>query len=134
MSKFIGRGELRAEEILLQIFSNYSIETQVPIKRLIDVDTWNQLGKGHSQHKCDIVVSSPYTCMVIEVNYKHGKIANDKWKVYKSALEKTGCKCVTIDDNECISLFEMNGKFHTDTWQDWIDVINSLEKAGVKVK
>lgn len=133
---FIGRGEYRAFEILERLFPHAEVTTQIPIQRFISTEDFRELGPSHSKHKCDIVISRPeLEPIIVEVNYKHGSIANKKWKVYRSLLEKSGCDTVTIDDSECESLFsledEKNPRSHRNTWQDWIDVINALDKAGI---
>lgn len=128
---FIGRGEKRTVEILCKLFPTSQIRQQVPIKNLISEDSWKKLGEEHRKHKHDIVILTSEKDIVIEVNYKHGSKAHDKWQVYKAYLEDAGCKCVTIDDNECLTLFQLRNGEHDDCWQDWIDVIRALEKAGV---
>lgn len=137
MSEFVGIGEERTVEILGQLFPKHDIYTQVHISTLISSDNMKRLGTEHCKHKHDIVMEDwqgKYT--VIEVNYKHGSIAEEKWLVYKAYLEDAGHKTCTIDDNECVSLFSLKNpkdpKSHVPTWQDWIDVIKALDKAGVK--
>lgn len=133
MTDFIGRGEERAVEILNHLFTLNEIRQQVPIKNLIFNEDFNKLGAETNKHKHDIVVLTKDEDIVIEVNYNHGKKAWKKWNnVYKPALEEAGCKCVTIDDNECESLFQLKDGIHRNTWQDYIDVIHALNTAGVK--
>ena len=132
MIDFIGRGEERTIEILKHLFPYSDIRQQVPIKNIIFNEDFKELGPEYNKHKHDIVVLTKENDIVIEVNYNHGEKADKKWSnVYKPLLEKSGCKCVTIDDNECESLFQLKNGTHTDTWQDWIDVINAMKSAGV---
>lgn len=129
-----GRGEERVEYILGKIFGVDRIMTQVPISSVISPEDYDDLGKEHNKHKFDLALLGEPTC-IIEVNYKHGTIAHKKWQVYKTLIEKNPhFKTITIDDNECESLFKLddNGRHH-DTWQDWIDVIRAFEIAGVSV-
>lgn len=134
MTDFIGRGEERTVEILKYLFPKHNIYQQYPIKDLLDVENYQKLGTEYNKHKHDIVLEFNWQWIVIEVNYNHGSVAEAKWLVYKSYLENAGHTCVTIDDNECESLFQLKDGEHKDTWQDWIDVINALDNAGVKVK
>lgn len=132
MSEFIGRGEQRTVEILKVLFPKAQIIQQMPIKNLLEDDVWQKLGPEHSQHKIDIVVVLNGETNVIEVNYKHGAIAEAKWQnVYRPLLQEAGCTCVTIDDNECRTLFRLRNGIHDNNWQDWIDVINVLNKGAV---
>ena len=126
---FTGRGEIRTVEILCKLFPKSEILLQVPIKNLISEESYKKLGQEYKKHKHDIVIMTPNP-IIIEVNYKHGSIASKKWQVYKTCLEEECHNTVTIDDNECLSLFQLNGD-HTNTWQDYIDIINALEKSGV---
>lgn len=129
---FIGRGEERTVEILKKLYPSSRIFQQMPIRDLISNESWKQLGPEHSKHKHDIVVITTEKDIVIEVNYHHGGIAEAKSDVYKAYLNDAGFKFVTIDDHECKFLFQLKDGKHDDSWQDWIDVIYALEKAGVK--
>jgi len=130
---FIGRGEERTVEILKKLFPKASILQQVPINKIITKKQHSKLNEHYSKHKFDIVVRMLNRKLIIEVNYNHGKIAEDKWRnVYLPLIEERGWTGVTIDDNECEYLFQLKDGVHTDTWQDYIDVINALQMAGVQ--
>jgi len=134
MTDFIGRGEERTTKILKKLFPDYQIKQQVPIKSLLGIKQWKEfskLGDEYTKHKCDIVLDSIFNQIVIEVNYKHGKKAEEKWKIYKSYLEDTGNLTVTIDDKDCESLFQIDNGIHTDTLQDHIDVIRALQRSEI---
>ena len=128
----VGRGEERAVEILSRLFPEHEIYTQYPIKKLISTEEFCNLGHEHNQHKHDIVLEKNGEYIVIEVDYKHGKVAQEKWdNVYQPRLIKAGHKTCTIDDSECISLFDLNGDVHIPLWQDYIDVIEALKTGGI---
>lgn len=132
MSEFIGRGEERVVEILKHLFPKAQIIQQMPIRNLLEDKVWETLGPEHSKHKIDIVVIINGETTVIEVNYQHGAVAEAKWQnVYKPILEAAGCTCLTIDDNECKTLFKIDRGTHYRTWQDYIDVINAINSGGV---
>lgn len=134
-SRFIGRGESRAREILTRLLATQRILGQVPLKEIIPYQDWVILGPEHNQHKFDLVkFNENNRHVVIEINYKHGNGAAVKWnEVYKPLLEKYGHIPVTIDDWDCRHLFqETKKKGHADSWDDYRDVIDALEKAGVK--
>lgn len=129
---FVGRGEMRTIEILKKLFPDHEISQQVSIKDLINSHDFKQLGSEYNKHKHDIVLTDKEgKKTVIEVNYKHGKIAKEKWKIYKKYLFASGVEAVTIDDDECESLFKLKNGVHTDIWQDYIDVIRAFIRAGV---
>lgn len=130
---FIGRGENRTVEILSHLFPKHDIFQQKPLKGLIPFSQFLKLGKEHSQHKHDIVLQAPNSDqIVIEVNYKHGPIAEKKWhNVYKPHLEAAGHLTCTIEDSQCVSLFDLKNGEHKNTWQDWIDVLNALQQQGI---
>lgn len=132
-SDFIGRGEPRTVEILKILYPNHSIMQQVHIRTLIPYDEYARLGTDYSQHKHDIVLRSPdMQNIVIEVNYKHGEIARKKWNIYKILLESAGHKTVTIDDDECRSIFQEQDGIHHNSWQDFVDVIKAFDYAGIE--
>jgi hypothetical protein len=133
MNEVIGRGEKRVEFILDTLFGADKIMRQVPISSVISPEDYDDLGKEHNKHKFDLAILGNPT-YIIEVNYKHGKIAHEKWAVYKLLIEKNPhFKTITIDDSECESLFSLdkNGR-HEDTWVDWMDVIRALDMGGVE--
>ena len=133
MTDFIGRGEERTVAILKHLFPKSDILQQTPIQIVIRDEDYAKLGPEHNKHKFDILVLAHPDDFVIEVNYKHGVMATQKWfNVYEPLLKKAHCLGVTIDDNECESLFQLDKGEHENTWQDWIDVIRALENAGVK--
>lgn len=133
MTDFIGRGEERAVKILEKLFPSYKVIQQMPIKNLLNVDQYRELGEEYRQHKHDIVLAIPnYDYIIIEINYKHGKKANEKWEVYKTHLEVAGHRTVTIEEEDCKSLFLLKDGIHTNTWQDWIDVIQALKGTTIR--
>lgn len=131
-SDFIGRGEARAFGIIEKMFSKYSVLTQVPIKSILSKESYDTLGEEHKKHKHDIVIERATSHIIVEVNYQHGAIAEQKWKVYKRLLESEGHLTVTIDDYNCKSLFQLDNGVHTNTDQDVKDVLNAFEMAGVQ--
>lgn len=135
---FVGRGEQRVADILKHLYHDAFIAQQVPSSRLLDTKAQVQMGEEYWKHKYDIALWDTYTetSLVIEVNWKHTPKSNKKWKVLKAYLEELGHIPVTIEPENCQSLFtledETNINTHVNTWQDWIDVIGELERQGVK--
>lgn len=122
MSQYVGRGEKRCKQILSHLFDCQVIE-QVPISSLIK-DSIDELGSEHSKHKCDLLVLT-HPPIAVEVNYKHGKKAHEKWRVYKEHLLNANIRILTIDDHECVTLFNTE-KERDLVWKDYIDVIHAL--------
>jgi len=131
--EFIGRGEDRAVEILCKLFPDYEVLQQVHIKDLIQKSDFNNLGPQHNKHKHDIVLKKGEEYIVIEVNYKHGEVAEYKWNnVYKPLLTFEGHQTATIEDGECKHLFQLRNGIHSDIWLDYIDVIEALRLNGIE--
>jgi len=72
--------------------------------------------------------------IIVEVNFKHGEKAARKWlRIFVPLIKKYGRIPVTIDDHDCRHLFQLdNHRQHRLKWDDFRDIIDSLEKAGVK--
>ena len=132
-SQFIGRAEPEVQMILSQLFPKAFIQTQVPITELIFPEDTAFLDQEFKNHKCDMTVQTANQYLVVEVNYGHKEKAAKKWSnVFAPMLKKTGKISVTIDDYDCTHLFKKGTQGHKITWNDYTDVINQLEKAGVK--
>ena len=128
----IGRGEERTVEILKHLFPRWNVIQQMNIRSLIPAEEYSKLGPEYNKHRHDIVLKKGDETIVIEVNYKHGNIAESKWhNVYKPQLEAAGNFTCTIEDSQCVSLFDLKSGIHKNTWQDWIDVIQSLKQDGI---
>lgn len=133
MSEYIGKGEKRTARILQKLFPDAEVIPQTPLKSLVPYSSHCTLGKEHARHKFDIGVFGSYRDFVVELNLGHGVIARQKMEVYEEHLKQRNIQMVEIEANECKSLFDENVAVgHVDTWQDWIDVIHALEKAGIE--
>lgn len=130
----IGRGEVRAMNILAKIFPTSTVVPQMPITQILSADSVRELSTEYTKHKFDIFVIHEDHDLAIEVNYKHGNGAYKKWmNIFEPHLKNVFCKPVVIEESECESLFQLNDdRTHTSVWQDWKDVINALEEAGVE--
>ncbi len=134
-SKFIGRSEVLVKQILSKLMKHIVIQTQVPIEKLILKDDFVILDQEIKNHKFDLVIyRSHEPSIVVEVNYKHGAKAADKWEnIFVPLIKKAGMIPLPINDYECSTLFHQytNGE-HRITWQDYIDVINAMVIVGIK--
>jgi len=131
MSQFIGRAEPTVEIILGRLFGNANVFSQVSFSKIkTEVDEYSS---EIQKHKFDFFVDRRFNpALIIEVNFKHGEKADRKWNdIFTPLIKKRGMIPVTIDDNECESLFK--DKYHPITLGDWHDVINELIRAGVKL-
>lgn len=137
LSQFIGRGEELTGIILRRLFQLSYITPQVPIDNLITADEYHDLDEVYQKHKFDFVLGvdmiESSKNVVVEVNYKHGPINVRKWnKVFVPLLLKNGYIPVTINDFDCRSLFKQNNKKeHKFSWDDFRDLIDALEQAGI---
>lgn len=133
--QFIGRGEVLSKNILAKLLDCRYIDAQVNIRSLIGWMQYDMLDSEIKKHNFDLVIGrNRAKDIVVEVNYKHKEKAARKWRqIFVPLLQKAGCDYMTIDDYDCRSLFKLNSKKeHARSWDDERDVIDALEKAGVK--
>ncbi|MCV0398517.1 MAG: hypothetical protein K5785_00825 [Nitrosarchaeum sp.] len=153
MTDFVGRSEDLVQDIICRLYRYTESWTQVPIVDIINKEDSEIYGEEFSKHKCDIVLNvanvddgKSFQSLVVEVNYKHKDKAGRKWNNnFGPDIVKSGKIPVRIDDFNCrSSIKKENGRFelglfhqnengeHIRSWNDYRDVIDALEKAGVK--
>ena len=138
-NQFVGRGEKLFKNIIQRIYPESIVIPQVNIGALIFPSDFNELDQEFRNHNVDFVVrvseSADSQIIIAEINYKHGDKAAKKWSgVFSPLLQKAGYIPLTVDDYDCREkgIFYLNSKDeHIPTWDDWRDVIDALEKAGV---
>lgn len=143
---FIGRAEKLTERILSRLFLKSEILRQVPISKLITSEDFAEYGEEFANHTCDLVFNvmnsrCEQQTLVIEVNYQHKEKAAGKWRrTFEPDIKRAGNFPVTFDNWDCRSsipktkgLFYLNSKNEHGpiTWNDFRDVQDQLEKAGV---
>jgi hypothetical protein len=117
---------------------NLHITPQYPIKNLISKVDFEFLDDVFQKHQFDYYIRREGFVVshqaVIEVNYKHKTGAARKmYNVFKPLMEKNGIKYITVDDWDCRNLFrQTDDKAHKLSWDDFRDVIDALEKAGME--
>jgi len=124
-----------AKHILFRLIPCIGVEMQVPITKLFPMEGYDQEIRNH---KFDLVVRrfDIHRDIVVEVNYKHKEKAARKYRqIFAPLMAQYGYDFCTIDDYDCRQrgLFWRNskGEHLVVTWDDYRDVIDSLEKAGV---
>jgi len=141
MADFVGRGEKVVLTVLQRLFLSSEAWTQFPIVDLVSKENAEQYGEEFSQHKCDIVIKvknskDSIETLAVEVNYKHKEKAAKKWSnTFAPDLLNNNKIPVTVDDYDCRKkgVFHLNSKKeHVLSWNDFRDVIDQLEKAGVE--
>jgi len=133
--KFIGRGEVLTIAIINKLFERAMILPQCPLEKLISPTEFENLDSEIQKHKFDFVmVREKHDEVVVEVNYKHGEKAARKWNnIFVPLLKKHGQVTVAINDYDCRNLFKLGSDGHHKlAWDDFRDVIDALEQAGVK--
>jgi len=136
-SKYIGRGEWITKKVLLRMINCIGIQEQVNIKHIILPEEYELLDPEVQQHNFDLVLKrNGGKDIVIEVNYKHKEKAAQKARlIFEPLVNQAGFEYVTIDNWDCRprGLFWLNTqkKHLIITWEDFRDVMDSLEKAGV---
>ena len=104
--QFIGRGEKEVEKILKQLLPKARIIPQMSIAYVIDRSEYDKLDQEFKNHNCDFVMIIGSTRIVIEVNYKHGEKAAQKWsEIFAPLIKQAGNIPVTIEDYNCEVLF-----------------------------
>jgi len=136
-SQYIGRGEELAKKILVKLLKPVNVRAQVPLESITLPKEFEILDPEIKKHKFDFV----FFCLdrrniVVEVNYKHGTKATKKWhQVFIPLLVNADFDYLTINDYDCRKhgLFWLDGeKTHGGiTWEDYRDVIDALEIAGI---
>lgn len=137
-SKYIGRGEVLVKKIFLRLFPGIIIKQQVDIKKVIRAEDYAILDQEIKNHKFDLVLypygGQVHRPIVVEVNYKHGAKAEDKWyKIFVPLIKKAGMLSLPINDYECDHLFhQFPDGTHKVTWQDFMDVMNCMIIVGIE--
>lgn len=137
MNDFVGRGELIAKKIFLKLINCKGIMAQVGMRFVVLPEDYKILDPEIQKHKFDFVLLL-YNAknIVVEINYKHKEKAAKKWSnIFVPLLEKAGYDYVTVSDYNCREhgLFWLNSKKEHGniTWDDFRDIIDSLEIAGI---
>lgn len=137
MSQYIGRGEVLAKKILLKLINCVGIQQQVNIKNIVNAEDYAFLSQEIRNHNFDLVIiRSNAPDIVVEINYKHKEKAAFKWrKIFIPMIVLADCYYVAINDWDCRprGLFWVNNfkKHLIITWDDFLDVIDALETAGI---
>ncbi len=135
--KYIGRGEKLTKKILLRLINCIGIQEQVNIKQVVMPEDFEVLDPEVQNHNFDLVLRrNGGKDIVIEVNYKHKeKAASKARQIFEPLCISAGYEYVTIDDYDCRKrgIFWLNSerKHLVVTWEDFRDLIDSLEKSGV---
>lgn len=142
MSEFIGRAEYLTSHIIERLYPGCIIAPQYPIQKLLSSEEYEKLDTEIQKHRFDFAIILQRTEgftrqtfeIIVEVNFKHGEKAGKKWwRIFVPLIKKYGRTPVTIDDHDCRHLFQLdNHRQHRLKWDDFRDIIDSLEKAGVK--
>ena len=130
--QFIGRAENLAAAIIGRLLNTVTI-SQNPLEYLICQEEFKTLDKEVQKHKFDLAANHDSQKLVIEINYKHKEKAARKWNdIFVPLLKKHNYVPVAINDYNCRNLFKQNRKKqHNLVWDDFRDVIDALEMAGV---
>lgn len=132
--QFIGRSEVLVSKILWQLLKPMQIIPQYPIKQIMNNTDYASLNEILQKHKFDFMVERlNHPNLIVEVNYKHGNTAAKKWEThFMPIIKSAGMIPVAINDYNCRHLFTNTDSKHKLNWDDYRDVIDSLEMAGVK--
>ncbi len=117
------------------MFGQENVIAQYPLKKLLifNPDLYESYGTEVQKHKFDFYVQRYNGIpLMVEVDFKHGDKADKKWNnILNPLLEELCILGVQISDNECKNLFK--DKYHPITLGDWVDVLQALIQARVKL-
>lgn len=136
-NNFIGRGEILTKKVLLRLINCIGIQGQVNIKHIILPEYYEVLDPEIQNHNFDLVLRRTHgKDIVIEVNYRHKeKAARKSRQIFEPMVKSAGYEYLTIDDYDCrkrgIFWLSTDKKHLAVTWEDFRDIIDSLEKAGI---
>ena len=130
--QFIGRGEKLVKKILDNPWGITGVNTQVNITKLIPADALKDCDQEILNHNFDLLaIRRNLRHIVIEVNYKHGEKAAQKWRtIFVPLLKQFQYDYMTIDDYDCLNIFKEHNK---PTYDDIIDMVNAFKKAKIKI-
>ena len=105
----------------------------MPIWTVITDEDFQLLDQEFKNHNCDLVMYDGPKTIVIEVNYKHGEKAAQKWsEIFAPLIRKAGKIPVTIEDYNCEVLFsDSNKDSNKIPWGSYIDTIRELERNNI---
>lgn len=127
----IGRGEDQVYQTLQRFFPEAKIERQFSLSRILSTEEYQSLAPEYQKHKFDFAVfRKSARSILIEVNYKHGKIAREKWQIYKFLGEQYNFDTLTIEDYECPQIFSNTPL----SWLHFVEVALTLAKHHISVE
>lgn len=124
---FIGHGENVALEILIQLFSDKEVKTQVKFKDLLKGDWIDTVTERQEKETIDIVVySDPIIAVRVQDARHTGSGMSMRDTVQKKTLEWNDIKVVDLNHYDCINI--MKDKRNDESMRE---VIEALNHAGI---
>lgn len=124
---FIGHGENVALEILIQLFPDKEVKTQVKFKDLLKGDWIDTVTERQEKETIDIVVySDPIIAVRVQDARHTGSGMSMRDTVQKKTLEWNDIKVVDLNHYDCINI--MKDKRNDESMRE---VIESLNHAGI---
>jgi len=103
----IGRGELAAFEILMQIFPDRELKTQISLTSLLKGGWLDDLSDIQKKETLDIVIyGSPIIVVRIQDPHHRGIITSARDTVQRKTLEWNDIKVVDLQFYECVELLK----------------------------
>jgi myosin-crossreactive antigen len=133
VDEFIGRGEKEVETILKALFPKAVIIPQLSISNVIESSEYEKFDQEFKNHNCDFIMTVGPNKIAIEVNYKHGEKAAQKWsEIFAPLIKQNGNIPMTIEDYNCEFLFSDSTRLKKkNPWGSHIDVIRELIRQGI---
>ncbi len=107
--EIIGRGEVTAIQIIRELMPTATVETQVPLHKLLSPDLREGLSERQQKESIDIVVKrkhEPILCVRIQDRHHSNNGMGKIDKVQKNMLEWSHNKVVDVEERECPELFK----------------------------
>lgn len=103
----IGCGELAAFEILVKLFPDREISTQIPLKSLLKGEWLKDLSERQEKETIDIVVyGSPIMAVRIQDPHHRGVITSSRDTVQRKILEWNDIVVIDLQFYECTELLK----------------------------
>lgn len=123
----IGKGELSAIEILIPLFPECEVKTQVPLSTLLEKDWAEDLSERQQKETIDIVIySNPIIAIRVQDAHHRGRITSMRDVVQRKTLEWNNITVVDLLDTECTELLKerVNDKSKK-------EVLKALNSCGI---
>lgn len=126
--RIIGKGEETTFELLMQLFPDKEIKTQVPFKELLTGDWKDTVTERQEKETIDIVVyHDPVIAIRVQDPHHNGRLSSARDTVQRKTLEWNGVRVVDLQFYECTEI--MKERVNDTSMKE---LIQALRDEGIK--